>query len=188
MITKENFELCSPWMVFFHQVEAFFREDDQVHAELDNDNYKISIYVDDDDKANALSMIIPKQKVLGNIIVTIDIIPANGTINPNNVYDPDVFKRAFKDNTAIVDFVHIDVKGLIMDFIMCKPIVVQMKNDSLHDPKGIVSTLYEDLASEIFVEHPGIFFSTDQVPVMKKNENSKFPEKNKNPKFPKDEM
>ena len=179
---NNSFNLCSPWMAYFHEMEAFFKEDPDVKVTLDNDKHIIKVFVDDDDKAEALSVITPTEKVLGNITVKIEVVPANGKLSANATYDTEVLKRAFEGNGAIVDFEHYDFKGLEMDFVLCKPVVVQMKNDSIHNPKGLVSTLYENIAEDIFIQQPGIFFTTaDMVESKKTAESHKV-------KFPKDEM
>lgn len=51
-------------------------------------------------------------------------------------------------------------------YVVFKNCVVQFFNDNLNDPHGIVSTLYQDIAAEIFADMPfpqdgGICFCTD---------------------------
>ena len=39
---NEKLTLSSPWVLLYHEIEAFFKEDDEVRVVLDEDNYTIS--------------------------------------------------------------------------------------------------------------------------------------------------
>lgn len=181
-MNKEKMTLCTPWYEFYNEVNAFFKEDKDVHVELVEHPYVLKVYVDDSEKADALAVILPEEKILGNIHVKIEVIPADGNLKGNFGYDLDAYRRAFKGNGAVVDFQHVEAFGWVFDYIMCKPAVVQLENDSMKNPWGLVSTLYENLADDIFIPHPGLFFTTYQLPTGKKEEPAR------KVKFPKDEM
>ena len=49
------------------------------------------------------------------------------------------------------------------NFVVFVPEVVQFYNDDLGDINGLCSTLYQDLAKDLFGEEAGIYFCTDKV-------------------------
>jgi hypothetical protein len=53
-----------------------------------------------------------------------------------------------------------------LTYVVFKNRVVQFFNDNLNDPHGVISTLYQDIADEIFADmpyqaHGGIAYCTD---------------------------
>ena len=46
-------------------------------------------------------------------------------------------------------------------YVVFKKNVIQYYTDNLGDLHGIKSTLAENIARDIFVQHPGVFFCTD---------------------------
>ena len=77
--------------------------------------------------------------------------------------DPaDLFKAAFEGNPAL-SYIH-TVEGPFAfnaTYIVFKNKVVQFFNDSLDDVNGMKSTLYQEIAKEIFGDNVGIYFCTD---------------------------
>jgi hypothetical protein len=178
--------LCTPYTELYHQILTFFQEDKSINVVQSEDEYRIKMYVEDANKAEALAAIIPTVKVIGNLVINIDVIPANGATLKSSVADSgvNVFKRAFKGNPAISNYMHLEGMGMSIDYILCAPKVVRMNNDSLKNPWGDVATLYEYIADEIFANHPGVFFTTDRWV----GETEANPELTRKVKFPKDEM
>ena len=54
--------LSSPWVQYYHQLEAFFKKDSDIKVVYDEENNDIKIYVADPAKADALTQILPYEK------------------------------------------------------------------------------------------------------------------------------
>ena len=155
-----NLGISSPWVVYYRKIEAFFKYDSDVHVVYDNDTRSLKLYVDNVKKASVLSNILPVKKRFGKIDLKIAVIPANINefLNEEDCNTLDAFK-----NNEAVSFIR-RINGIFADelvYIVFKKEVVQYFTDDLSDYYGIHSTLYEDLARDIFTDIPGIYFSTD---------------------------
>ena len=106
-------------------------------------------------KAEALQTLLPFSKAFGNVTVFINIIPCNTgkTINHN------IFEKAFKGNPAFAYTV--DSEKLPIHYVVFKNKVVQYFNDALNDAHGVRSTLYQEIAKNVFGEVNGTYFCTD---------------------------
>ena len=120
------------------------------------------------EKAEALTQILPCEKYFGTIHLTITVIPSNKAlyrrkeVQNEKMTLGDLFYTVFDDN-PIVSYIH-SVKGIFssdMTYIVFTNQVVQYFNDNLGDINGLCSTLYQEIAKEIFEEKEGIFFCTD---------------------------
>lgn len=152
-----NMKLSAPWITFYRQLEALFKKDPSIKLNFDEDDLVIRIYVEGQDKAEALAQLLPQKRAFGNVEVTISIIPAN---KPTSRVE--LLKKAF-DGNPIFSYAS-TIEGVMVNpisYVVFEPVVAQFWNDNLHDPHGIVSALYEDLAREVFGEDGGICFSTD---------------------------
>ena len=151
--------ILSPWTCYVHQVEAFFEKDDDVTVVYDNDIPKVSLYVKDEKKADALMRLLPPTKNFGNIDLKITVIPANKLTSNVNL-----FEDALEGNEAFSRIV--TVKDAFMsnpiNYILFEKEVVQYPTDDLGDANGLRSTLYQDMAKELFGEYDGIFFCTEK--------------------------
>lgn len=70
-------KLAAPWVAYFNEVKALFGDDPEIKLEYNNDNYEIKMYVDNQEKADALTQLIPAEKAFGNIVVKTIVIPSN---------------------------------------------------------------------------------------------------------------
>lgn len=158
----KNLGIYAPWVIFYRQIEALFAKDSEIRVEYNDDKKIIKLFVDNPEKANALSKLLPAQRVYGNIAVTVEVVPANLKKSPAND-----FQVAFEGNEA---FSHITTIESIPDMYISNPIsycsfkkeVVQYPADDLGSETGLKSTLYEDIAREIFGEIGGLYFCTDR--------------------------
>ena len=155
---KEKLKLSSPWEIYYKKIESMFKKDKSVRTEFDNENMIIKLFVEGTDKADALDKLLPKEKVFGNITVKIEVIPANN----DNPTDVELFNRAFKDN-PIFSYVSNGNKEITAGntYVVFKKDVVQYYNDSLNDINGVCSTLYQDIAKDIFEKRSGVYFCTN---------------------------
>lgn len=155
--------LVSPWVQYFRKLEAFFAEDKDVKVLFDNAKAAIKILVEDPDKADALTELLPPEVVFGNVTLKVSVVPANAKLMAGDAR-MDKIQRAFQGNGAVVGIYSIDrIFSNTMNYVVFKPKVVQYFNDDLSDAHGIRSTLYQELAKEIFGEDGGVFFCTDVV-------------------------
>lgn len=154
--------IYSPWVIFAKKIQALFEKDSDVTVQFDDGSYTVSIFVDDDDKAEALSKIMPTTKVFGNIAVNINIVPANSEETWNAKY----YEAAFKGNAAFSHMTIVkDIPGAMISnpiaYCVFKKEVVQYGADDLSSESGVASTLYQDIAKDVFGETDGVYFCTD---------------------------
>ena len=161
-------KLSPPWVIFYQQIKALFEKDPQIKIVYDEDEQKIVLFVDNANKADALTRLLPTEKNFGAVTLKINVIPSNseGVVNTLcNQYSNDlatIYQRAFNKN-PILDYIKV-ISGIFtnnLTYIVFKKEVVQYYNDSLSDIHGCCSTLYENLAREVFVEQEGVFFCTN---------------------------
>ena len=147
--------ISSPWILHYRKLQAMFREDPQVRVELDEDKYEVKLYVSDADKAEALTKILKNSISFGNITLKVTVIPPNyAETDIRSLYE-----KAFEGNGAIADYLTIEM--LNRSYVICKNKVVQYYSDDLSDANQICSTLYQNIAEDVFVERAGINFSTE---------------------------
>lgn len=153
-----NVKLSPPWAIFYQEINAMFKEDSEIKIEYDEAKPEVKLFIDNEEKADALMKLLPMQKSFGNVSLAITVIPAN----QNNSSKAELFKIAFKGNPAFVG-----VTGSYgpvapsAEYITFQPKVVQFYTDDLTDPHGFRSTLYQDIAKDVFGEQPGLYFCTD---------------------------
>lgn len=155
-----NLDLQSPWVIYSKKVQAFFKKDKQIQCVYDNDTPELKFFVDDARKADAVSKLFPTEKTFGNVTLKITVIPANTEKNER----VELIKDALKDN-PIVD--HINTTTLIggeeVTYVSFEKEVVQFFDDDLTDENGYCSTLYQELAKDIFGESGEVYFCTKVI-------------------------
>lgn len=155
-------KMLSPWMVFYREVDAMFKKDPEVQVVYDEDAQVIKLFVDNTDKADALTQILPEEKEFGNVTVQIVVIPANNLLQSS---PDDLFRRALRYNGAVWSVESTkDTPGFpCLTYVIFNKEVVQYFTDNLGDYYGITSTLYQNIAKDIFVNVEGVYFCTDVV-------------------------
>ncbi len=163
--------IYAPWVIYFHKMDALFQNDPEVHLSFRwieaSDDVKnggignITLRVDNPKKAEALDKLLPRTKILGNVILEIRVVPANLTVNDGAKY----VEAAFQGNGAFDHFHTVHVTDAYMSneisYCVFKKEVVQYPADDLGSESGMESTLYEDLAREIIGDIGGVYFCTD---------------------------
>ena len=153
-------KLSSPWMNYYHEISAFFKEDPDVKIIYDMDENEIKLYVEDNKKAVALSELLPTERVFGNVTLKITVVLPNSY---SRIPSEQLFDVALKNNLAL-SFIK-TVQGVLSNslcYVVFVNKVVQYYNDNLGDYYGNCSTLYENIARDIFNEVEGVFFCTDK--------------------------
>lgn len=165
--------LSSPWVKLYREFQEMFKEDKEVKVIFDEDAYDIRIYVDNDAKAVAMANLLEGERIYGNITVTITVYPANGDWegvydrlgDEADEYDPfEQYNTLFKDNPAFSYALKSTLPfwdGMI--YVVFKNKVVQYFNDDLSDVNGNCSTLYQEIAKDLFTSagRDSVFFCTD---------------------------
>ena len=161
--------LSAPWILFYHEVEAFFKNDPEVTVVYDEDKNRLNLYVDNAEKADALSRMIPVEKDFGTVTLEIAIIPSNKVRESKAFFsssikgDFDLLLAAFKGNNSVADIVKIDTFTNPFIYVIFKPEVVQYFTDSLNDAHGLCSTLNQEIAKNIFEPVDCVYYCTDKI-------------------------
>lgn len=153
-------KMLSPWMVFYREIDAIFKYDAEVQVVYDEDEQVIKLFVDNSSKADALAQILPAEKEFGNVTVQIAVVPSNSLLKTST---ENLMNRAFVGNGAVRGVISTkDIPGFpSITYVIFKKKVVQYFTDNLGDYNGITSTLYQDIAKDVFVNTAGVYFCTD---------------------------
>lgn len=154
----ERVRMSSPWVTYWHKLEALLKDDPDITMEFDENAYKIKIYVEGAEKADALTQLLPAEQHFGNVTLYTVVIPAN-----TQTYDKaDLIEYALRGNPNFAFMQKIvGISSNRYAYVVFKKKVAQYWNDNLGDLHGNVSTLYQDLAKEIFGGDSGIMYCTD---------------------------
>lgn len=149
-------KLSPPWQIYYTELTLLFDEDPDIQIIYDEDEQEIKLYVENPDKADALSMILPKEKKFSNVTLKIIIIPGNGVVESQ----ASLFERAFAGN-PVLSYVRTSTGLFEMTYVVFVHEVVQYFNDSIGDVNGMCSTLYQQIAKDVIGEYKGVYFCTD---------------------------
>ena len=120
------------------------------------------------DKATAIQKLLPTEKKYGNI--TLKITVEGKFSNKAFTTAKELFEAAFEKNPVFAYAVAPAAEGYWypnITYVVFKNCVVQFFNDNLNDCHGLLSTLYETIADEVFNEFVSDFtggtvcFNTD---------------------------
>ena len=164
-MTSPRFKISPPWVIYVRKLEALFDGDPMIAF---NVNYQaeggpsVVLATTNGEKAAALSKILPEEVNYGGVTlhISIDCPEWPNIAFPNNKV---LFETAFKGNPAFAYAMAPAEEGynwFPMVYVVFKNCVVQFFADNLNDCHGLISTLYQDLADEIF-DIPGVYYCTD---------------------------
>lgn len=157
----EKLTLSPPWETFVSELKALFGEDPEIKIVYENDEVPaVKLYVDNTDKANALTVLLPQKVTFGNVTLAVTVVPPNTT----NDDLADLFETAFNGNPAFCNVMSFEtpVTGKV-DYAVFSGQLVQFFNDDLRSPYGIETTIYEDVARDVFKDVEGIYFCTERL-------------------------
>lgn len=150
--------LSSPWVNFYRELEALFAKDPEVKVVYDEEKNDVKLYVDNLAKADALAQLLPVERTFGNITITVTVIPAN----KEGASKIQLFRTAFEGNGAFNYTA--SAEGIFTNpihYVVFANEVVQYFNDDLSDAHGVRSTLYQDIAEDVFENHESVYFCTN---------------------------
>ena len=153
----KELKLSAPWVEYVKKIQALFGADPDIHLEIDDEDNILRLFVDGQEKADALTQLLPSQVDFGNVRLYVSVIPANKEEETTAT----LFKKAFDGNPIVSYMASADINGGTVSYLVFRNRVVQYFRDDMQDPHGNRSTLYHDLANEIFDEHEGVFFAVD---------------------------
>ena len=153
-------KLSAPWDEFYNEVNELFKYDKEVRVVFFEEQKTIKLYVDNPAKAEALQKLLPQKKEWGKVVLLIEVIPSNK--EKKTKLTRSIWSVAFEGNTA-VSFIY-TIDGIFsnpLTYVVFVNEVVQYFNDNLGDINGNRSTLYEDIARDVFENVDATFFCTD---------------------------
>lgn len=146
-------KLAAPWTTYINKLQAMFDGDPQIAFNVDWNEPSVTIACNNGVKNAALQLLLPTEKSWGKVTMPITI---DGPIANRVFMSPvELFQEAFSGNPAFADVVAPVQDGYFyVDFcyVIFKNCVVQFFNDNLNDAHGLLSTLYQDIAEEIFAD------------------------------------
>ena len=151
-------KLCSPWIKLYREVQAMFEKDEDITVVLDE--YDVRVYVKTQEKADALGRLLNYEYKFGNVVSHVHVLPANGE-KKLAVGEDEQFKVAFEGNSALKEVIPVSSPIGDLVYVIFNKEVVQYRNDDLGDYYGNCSTLYQEIAKDIFISRPNLFYCTD---------------------------
>lgn len=154
---KKEVKIAPPWIQYVNKLVALFGKDPEIHLDYKNDEHTVTMRVDNHEKAEALIKLLPAAKEFGNVTLNINIVPCNNLDSKEDLY-----LAAFNGNPAFA-FTR-SVEGVFTNpitYVVFSREVVQYYNDDLGDLFGNCTTLYQDIAKDLFGGEEGVFFCTN---------------------------
>ena len=153
-----NLKLAAPWTIYYEEIKALFGSDPDIKVSVDDEEKVVRLYVDGEEKAEALEKLLPAEKTFGNVTVRTVVVPGNELTEKKLSW----FQAALAGN-PVFSFTKTNegVFTIPLSYVVFKNRVVQFFADNLQDVNGNITTLYETIAKDVFGETPGICFCTD---------------------------
>ena len=154
-----NFNISAPWVIYCREIESLFKEDPDISVFCDEFAKKVTICVQNSGKADAIRKLLPEEKRFGS--VTLKICVESSCKEESRL---DIFKKAFEGNPIYNGVITIGGEDSPMpkiNYVVFNREVVQYFADNFHDPNGLVTTIYQDIANDVFGESAGVYFCTD---------------------------
>ena len=154
---------------FFEKIDRLVNNEPIQYILNRQDFMGLNLYVDNAEKADALSRMIPVEKSFGTVTLEIAVIPSNKVRESKSFFsssingDFDLLRAAFKGNNSVANIVKIDTFTNPFIYVIFKPEVVQYFTDSLNDAHGLCSTLNQEIAKNIFEPVDCVYYCTDKI-------------------------
>lgn len=150
-MTDVRLKILPPWSTFINKIEALFDGDSQIalNVNFDSNNPTVVLATNNPEKAAALLKLLPAEKEFGGVVLKI-VVDCYTISNKAFTSPKELFETAFSGNPAFAYVVSADNWYVPFTYVVFKNCVVQFFNDNLNDPHGVLSTLYQEIASEVF--------------------------------------
>ena len=156
-MSESKVKLSSPWENLYHEITAMFGKDEDIKIVINDDEKEVRLYVTGQDKADALTTLLPGEYQFGNVVVNIEVIPSNEKLTKAQLY-----RKAF-DGNPVFAFAQ-SVEGIMTNpihYVVFAREIATYFCDNLHDIYGNINTLYENIAKDLFGESDGVCFCTE---------------------------
>ena len=155
----------APWSEYVQAAKSLFEDDPDVVVDdatlLESGDYKVTVRVHGDDKAESISELLPTELTYGNVTLYIDVVPDN----ERELSIADHIRRAFAGNPLYLDVVEpatsLTTFGAVYALFM--PECVQYYSDSLGSPYGATTCTVEEVARKVLSLPDGVFASSAEM-------------------------
>ena len=153
--------LSPPWNIFYREIQAFFKDDSQIKLFYDEGSNTVKLYVEDSMKADALSELLVDSKEFGNVTVNVEVISADARRFVSFRSINELYDTAFKNNHVYkYSKTYEGIFPIPVTYVVLENQVVQYYTDNLSDIYGLTSTLYQNIAKDIFKESSNVHYCT----------------------------
>lgn len=167
-MNEPRLKISPPWVTYVNKLEALFDGDPQIAFNVNfnsEEGPSVVLATNNGDKAAALIKLLPTEKKFGNVVLSIGI-DCPKISNLAFETPKKLFETAFQGNPAFAQAIAPTEEGywfFSITYIIFKNCVVQFFNDNLNDAHGLISTLYQDIAAEVFEDAglSGVYYCTD---------------------------
>lgn len=165
-MTEARLKILPPWTIVIKKLQALFDGDPQIafNCDFSGIHPTVTLACNNGDKVTALLQILPQEVNFGNVTldVIVDGIPSNRAFTSK----VELFDTAFKGNPAYAYSVCPAEEGYMWigtTYVVFNNCVVQFAADNLNDCHGVISTLYETIATELLTgpATTGVFYNTN---------------------------
>lgn len=154
---SNELKLSSPWQTYVNELMAMFKDDPEVTIKFDDESKIVKIYAAKSSKASALETLLKHEVTFGKVTLKVEVVPPN----TDTIDILEAFDDAFSGNPAMSYTFPIESPIGTFRYVVFKNEVVQFFNDQLDDINGNRSTLYQNIAKDIFDEHLSVNYCTD---------------------------
>ena len=149
-------KLSPPWITYVHELEKMFEDDNDISIRYDDDEKTVYMFVKSKDKADALNRILKHKVEFGKTALKINIVEPND----DEMDILDAFITAFAGNDAFEYVMPVESPFGTQQFVVFKNKVVQFFNDQIDDINGNKTTLYQEMAKDIFKDDLAVHYCT----------------------------
>ena len=149
-------KLSAPWVNFYNEIKALFEEDPEIKIAFDEEVPEVKLFVENPRKADALMQLLPTEKEFGNVTMKVTVVPAD-----TEETKLDLISEAFFGNPILSYVWSADTPLGTFNYAVFENKVVQYFNDDISDINGNRSTLYQEIAKDVFGTDGGVMFCTE---------------------------
>lgn len=139
--------IASPWAVYAGRVAALFAGDKDVKVAYDNETPKVTLFVEGEDKADAIRSLMPQDRWYGNVTLEIEVVPSN-----EEPSEADLFRMAFAGNPVFRGVVEGFGPAGDIAYALFAPEVVQMREDDISEYGGLTTLTAAGLAASVLAQ------------------------------------
>ncbi len=151
-------KLSPPWITYYREVEALFKNDPNVRVEFNEGAMEVMIFVNGSIKAMAIERLMTQRVTFGNVELKISVFPANLQSADD---DLELIKIAFDGNDALKYTKTVETLLGTHRYAVFKKDIAQFYNDNMTDLHGVTSMLYANIALDVLPPMGDVLITTD---------------------------